>query len=120
MQRVDDAYDHRYHAAVRLVEGGAGGVSFSVHQDGITDACMGIIQSDEIPLGWIAGKGQGLHDQQTPVFIIRVADGCNNGAYYFANGHIRVYLFIAIKHLINNSKIDRAGERPRTIYFREF
>lgn len=93
VQRVDDTYDHRYDAPVRLVEGGAGGVALSVHQHGVTDPCLGIVQSDEVPLRRGAGQRQRLHDQQTPVLVIRVADGCNHRSDNFSNGHIRLFVF---------------------------
>ncbi len=62
MQGVNDAYNHRNNAAIRLVERGASGVAFAVDQNGIADARVGIVQGDEISLGRIARQGQWLHN----------------------------------------------------------
>ncbi len=91
MHRINNPHDHRDDAPIRLVERLAGGVALSVNEDGIPHARLSVVQGDEIPLGWDAGQGQGLHYQQAAVLVVRVADGGNNCTGNFADEH-QVYL----------------------------
>ena len=97
MERVNNADNNRYNAAIRLVERLPGAVPLSVHQHSVTYPSLGIIQGDKIPLRRVTGQCQRLYDQQTPLLVIRVADRGYDGANNFAKCHNQKDIAINMK-----------------------
>ncbi len=85
---VDDTDNHGDNTGIRIIEHLSGATPFSVDQDGVADPCMGIIQGDEITVGFLIFRHQGLDDQKASVFVMGVTDCRHHSTYNFSNDHI--------------------------------
>ncbi len=85
--RVHNAYDDRDHAGILVFQHLAGAAAFTKNQYGIADPSLAVIQSDEIPAGIAFFQTERLNHQQAAVFVMRVADGGNDGSNNFSDDH---------------------------------
>ena len=87
INRIDNANNHRYDAGILNAQHLTGAVALAVDQDGVADACVSVIDGNEISLGFTLLR-EGLDNQQAAVFISGMADSGDYSAYYFSNDHI--------------------------------
>jgi hypothetical protein len=87
MDRIDDTNDDRDDTAIGQVQHLPGAIALAVDQDGVAYPCLGMIDRNEIFVGFFPLTGHRLHNQQPPVIEMRVADGGDNGSDYFSNDH---------------------------------
>ena len=87
MYRVNDTDDDRDHTGAFFTHYLPRTAAFIEHQDGISDASVGIVKRDKIPTVIILIETKRLYNEQSPMFVIRVADSGDNSSNNFSNDH---------------------------------
>lgn len=85
--RIHDPNDDRNDTCIRIVHHLPRTTPLPQYQNSITNPCLAVIQRQEITPGLVVFHIQRLHYQKTPVFVMRMADGCDHCADYFSNNH---------------------------------
>lgn len=87
MYRINDADDDGDHTRAFILHYLPRAAAFVEHQNGISDASLGIIERDKIPTIIIFIKTKRLYNKQSPMFVIRVADSGDNRSDNFSYDH---------------------------------
>ena len=87
MYRINNANDDGDHTRALITHHLPRAAALIKHQDGIPDACLGIIERNKIPTVIIFIKPKRLYNEQPPMFVMRVADGGDNSSNNFSKDH---------------------------------
>jgi hypothetical protein len=84
---IHDPNNDRNDAASFQVQDLTGTVALSIDEDGIADACIRMVNSNEIFVVLISLTDHGLHHQQAPILVMGMTDGGYHGTDYFSYDH---------------------------------